>query len=144
MTSIPEIRSHSTGLEQVLAATGVPVGRGDRPAETGWQGAPGQSVFVAYLELHPIPGGFLDGPLGCPDDDLDGIWQVTAVGGNQEQCELAADLARTALLTQIPTVVDRAVCRVSIDLLSGARRDDTVTPPVWISTDRFRFSTTPS
>lgn len=141
---LPELAPHSDGLLDVLDSTGIAVGDGKKPDGAGWQAAPGASTFVPYLILHPIPGGRLDGPLGAPDDDLVAVWQVTAVGADRSQCERVADRARTALLTQTITVPGRFVGRCSIDVLSGARRDDSDITEVWIATDRFRLATTPN
>jgi hypothetical protein len=41
-------------------------------------------------------------------------------------------------------VSGRAVCIVRVDALNGCRRDDTVEPVVFITTDRFRVTTTPA
>ena len=141
--NVPAIDTHSDALCDVLQATALLARRGQKPEGGGWQGAAGQSAFKAYLILHTLPG-MLDGPVADANADLDGVWQVTAVGATQEQCEKAADLARTALLTQTITIASRAVDRISVDQLNGTRRDDTVQPPVWISTDRFRLATTPA
>lgn len=141
---IPQLAPHSTALVTELEVTGLPVGRGQKPDGAGWQGSAGQSTFVAYLVLHAIPGGTLDGSLAEPDDDLAGIWQVTAVGATAEQCELAADAARTRLLTVAPTIAGRFVMRLYVEALSGVRPDTTVVPTVFISTDQFRLATTPA
>lgn len=143
MSNIPQRAPHTNALLELLATTSHPVGRGEKPADGGWQGAGESAPFVAYLVLHPIPGGNLDGPLGAPDDDMTGVWQVTAVGAIPEQAEWAADQARDALLTTVPDVDGRAVTRIQVDVLSGVFRDTTVEPSVWISTDRYRIQSTP-
>lgn len=140
---IPELRPHSTAILSVLNGTQITFGRGKQPEGTGWQDSPGLSVFVPYGILHPI-SGLLDGPLGCPDDDLAGIWQVTSVGADQEQCEGVADTARTALLTQPIVIPGRFTGRMAVEVLIGARRDDSDVTEVWIATDQYRLASSPS
>lgn len=126
-----------------VEATDVLVGDGEQPAGSGWQGAPGASEFVPYVSVHPVPGGGLDGPLGAPHTDADVVVQLTCVGASRAQCELVADRARTATVGTHPVFDGAAVTLISIDTLAGARRDDTVEPAVWISTDRIRVHVTP-
>jgi hypothetical protein len=140
---IPERHPHTKAILDVLGSTGLAFGAGKKPDGTGWQDDPGLSVFVPYGVLHPLSGA-LDGPLGCPDDDLSAVWQVTAVGADQQQCEQVADRARVALLTLPITVPGRFVGRMSIDVLVGAVRDDSDITEEWISRDQFRLTTAPS
>lgn len=110
----------------------------------GWQGQPGASVFRPYFVVYPLPGGYFDGTLGDPDNDASLIWQVTCVGATRAQCEAAADRANDVLIGQPLNVADRFICRVWADMAGGgARRDDTVQPPVFIATPRYRVDSTP-
>lgn len=142
--SIAERSPHTTAILAVLQSTGIPADAGTVPDGAGWQGAPGTSDFHAYLVLHSIPGGNVDGSLAYPDDDSDWVWQVTAVGDTHALCEVAGDIARTALLTTLLDVEGRGTRRVTIDTPDGARRDETVKPPVFMSGERYRVATTPA
>lgn len=119
----------------------LPVGDGEAPDDGGWQGAPGQSDFVAYLVLHMLTGGSTDGSLGDPQCDAAIAFQVTAVGYTREQCEDAAGSARDALYESPIDVDGRGAEHVRDDGWGGARRDDTVDPSLFISTERYRFIT---
>ena len=110
----------------------------------GWQGDPGSSKFKPYYVVYPLPGGVFDGTLGCPDDDASLIWQVTCIGATARQCEAAVDRANSVLIGQPLTIAGRFVCRVWADMAGGGvRRDDTVQPPVFIATPRYRIDSTP-
>lgn len=129
-------------------STDIAVGDGvkERGAEAaGWQGVPGQSSFVGYAVLHSIEGGRTYGPIAEPNNDADQLYQVTGVGSTRQQAEQVADDLREALEGQYPQIADaREVMLITVDFLGGARRDDTVSPAVWITTDRFRVMTTPA
>lgn len=128
-------------------ATGIPVGDGVKAeggADAGWQGAPGQSSFVGYAVLHHIEGGRTYGTIAGPNENADLLYQVTCVGATRAQAEQVADDLREALELQYPQLADaREVMLLTVDFLGGARRDDSVSPAVWITTDRFRVMTTP-
>lgn len=143
----PARAPHTTGLVAYLTAeTALPVGDGKAPADGGWEGQPGISPFVAYLVVHSIPGGAIDGTLGEPHLDLDGIWQVNAHGGDRLSCEIAQDLARAQLLTSPPpaiTVAGRTIKWVTCDVPAGTARQDPDQPAIWSSFERYRFATAP-
>lgn len=110
----------------------------------GWQGKPGESAFKPYRVLYPIIGGTFEGPLGCPSDDASLIYQVTCVGRDRPQCEWIVDNTNDLLVEQPLTVAGRSIMRVWCDMAGGgARRDDTVQPPVFIATPRYRVESTP-
>lgn len=136
--------AHTEAIKTTLAANSasIPVGRGEAPAGGGWAGVEGKSAFTAYFVLHPINASF-DGPVADSQADLEGVWQVTAVGANQQQCEQAADVARTTLRRNVISITGRTVSLVQCEP-NGARPDHTIKPVVWISTDRYRITTTPS
>lgn len=133
---------HSAALRARLEVTGLAVGAGVAPDGVGWQGAPNASTFVGYLVLHSLTGGTVDGSI-VADEDIDWRWQVTAVGGTYDQCELVGDKARAVLLGTPLTVSGRQVLWLRIDTPDGPRRDDAVQDPVWISTEVYRLATTP-
>lgn len=110
----------------------------------GWQGKPLESKFKPYCIVYPLPGGVFDGPLGCPDNDASLIWQVTCVGATRPQCEWVVDKVNATLVGQPLTIPNRYVTRVQADMAGGgARRDDTVQPPVFIATPRCRVDSVP-
>lgn len=110
----------------------------------GWQGVPGQSTFKRYCGVYPLAGGEFHGPLGCPDDDASLTWQVTCVGATRAQCEATVDRVNELLIGQPLVVAGRHISRVWADMAGGgARRDDTVQPPVFIATPRYRVESTP-
>jgi hypothetical protein len=128
-----------------LEAADLAVGDGEQPTGSGWQGAAGLSSFVPYAVVHALAGGNTDGPISAPDDDADSLYQITGVGATREQAEAVGDVARVALCAPgALTVTGRSVCIVRVDVLNGCRRDDTVEPVVFITTDRFRVTTTPA
>lgn len=147
MTVAPARAPHTTALVTFLGTnTQLPVGDGKKPDDGGWEGDPGQSVFAAYLVVHSIPGGAIDGMLGDPHLDLDGIWQVNAHGGDRQSAEIAQDLARAQLLTSPPpalVIAGRSVKWVACDVPAGTARQDPDQPAIWSSFERYRIATAP-
>lgn len=151
--NIVKTSPHTEAVVSALRAAGLLVLSGG-PEETlaqngnqktwGWVNVAGQSVFRAYVILYSMSGGVFDGPLGCPDDDAELIYQATCVAEDQRRCEWVADEVTHALVGQELTVDGRSICRVSLDMTGGCRRDDTVQPPTYISTPRFRVASTPA
>lgn len=127
--SVPLLREHTDAVIAKLVGAGLTVGDGESPEP------PGCAVYT-------IPGGRSYGSLESPNEDADLVYQVTCVGETREQAEWVADKATTALLGGL-TVADRHVAQVDIDSFPGTRRDDTASPHVFISTPRFRVTTTP-
>lgn len=142
-------REHTDALIAALEATSIAIGdANDRTVDGdligGWQGPPGESEFRPYAIVYPLPGGTFDGTLADPDDDADLLYQITCVGGTRQQCEWVADQIHDVLTDPgTVTVPGRSVVRVVPDMAGGVRRDDTVRPPVFIATPRFRLWTTP-
>lgn len=114
----------------------------------GWQGKPGESTFLPYRALYPLPGGIFYGEdlgtLGAPYDDASLVWQVTHVGATARQCEALTDNTNELLIGQPLTVPDRFVMQLYADMAGGGvRRDDEIQPPVFISSPRYRADSTP-
>lgn len=148
MTSIPARSTQTEALEQQLAAlTGLPVGDGTKPPSGGWQGPEGSSTFAAYLVVHSIGGGTLDGPLCAPHDDSRWLWRIVAYSKTQIGAERALDQARAGLLGTHPAsnliVADRLVTRVTEDVDGGSARQDPDQPAIHRAWADFRLHTTP-
>lgn len=150
MADLAKFHPHTTAIVDALDAdpdfftfdAGLPQEPGGKG--WGWQGTPGGSAFKPYVGVFPLPGGVFDGTLGCPDDDASLIWQVTCVGATRAQCEATVDRVNSILIGQPLTVPDRWISRVWADMAGGgARRDDTVQPPVFIATPRYRAESSP-
>lgn len=140
--SLADPRTHSDALVAQIEAAGVVVGDAAPPTVAyGWQGAPGQSVFVPYAIVYPLTQSF-DGGLGCPDADSDFEWQVTCVGESREQADWVRAKVDAALIGQTLTVSGRYVPRIRSSGGAGTRRDDTTQPPLFISTPRYAAMST--
>lgn len=153
MAQLASLRTHTDAILALLRTNLYVFDAGapdldDTPGSTGewgWQGTPGRSKFRPYAVLYPLTGGVFDGTLGCPDDDANLIWQVTCVGSTRTQCEWAADKTLETLVGATPAVAGRGITRLYADIAGGGvRRDDSVQPPVFISTPRFRAYSSPA
>lgn len=136
------LRPVTNAIVEALADAGLAVGLAEKPEGVGWQGAPGQSAFVGYVVVYPMLGGITDGPIGNFNADAWAVYQLTSVGGNEEQCEWVADEARVAMLAARPAGDDWKVAHVVLDVLGGAVREDDVQPSVWYSPERYRVAVT--
>lgn len=148
MPSLASLRTHSSAfvaqLEAEAVGTLARVGDARKPPGAGWQQQPGQSEFVPYLIVYPLPVEF-DGHLAASDDQAWFYWQVTCVGETREQAEWGMDLAIAAFVGRTLTVTSRDVARVTLDdAAGGVRADETVQPTVFIATPRFRAWSTPA
>lgn len=124
-------REHTDGVIAKLVAAGLVVGDGEAP-----------DAEPPYAVVHSIPGGSATGSIEEPHEDGELVYQVTCVGTTREQAEWVAD--ESMVLLEGITVEGRSIPFVDLDTLSGARRDTTVTPALWICTPRFRIKTTPA
>lgn len=153
MTQLARLNLHTSAVVDLLDTPKVKCFDAGNPDPTegagngfGWQDTPGQSQFLPYRIVYPIPGGFFDGPLGCPSDDASLIFQVTCVGATRPQCEAIVDDTNALLVEQPASLVitGRYVTRVWAEMAGGgARRDDEAQPPVFIATPRYRVDTVP-
>jgi hypothetical protein len=138
-------------LTAAAAGTSVLIGDAEKPGTrtedtrvAGWTDAYGQSVFVPYIIVYPLTAEF-DGPLGDPDADAEFAWQCTCVGSTREQAQGIEDLAIEAFVGQTLTVTGRSVRRIRLeDGGGGVRPDESVQPPLYISTPRFAAYSTPA
>lgn len=133
MTAPAPARPHSTALVALLTAA-IPAYLGEAPATRP----------ARYVVLYPDPGT-PEGTLGDRHRWLLLEFQVTAVGTTVEQCQWAADTARTTLLTQIPTVAGRVVHPLwQVGYPPPVRRDDDVQPPVYVQPVSYRLRSVPA
>lgn len=121
---------HTTAVSAALVTAGLLVGRGQKPAGSGWQGEPGDSVFEPYVVLYPSPGSTAQEALCGPDDYLDYRVQATCVAATQPGAEAVADTVKTALVGVRLAVTGRSLRPFQIDSDRPASRDDQVSPPV--------------
>jgi hypothetical protein len=128
----------------VLEVATLRVGDGEKPANSGWQGTPGQSTFRGYVVVHPVGAFNIDGTLDQPSDDVWPLAQVTSYGATRAQCEEIADDARAAMLTGAFVVAGRSLGRWSIDLVGVVVRTDDIQPSIYMAPDRYTVFTTPT
>ena len=145
MTDIVAVREITDAIVALLEGESLAVGRGKTPDGVGWQGDPGASSYVPFVNVHPLSGGVTDGTITDPDDDADTLYQLTCVGSTQEQAEWIGDQARNAMLQRgALTVPSRTINNVRVDMLGGARQDDSVEPVVFMTIDHFRVLSVPN
>lgn len=141
--AVASLRTHTDAILAKLVATTVLVGDGIKPQAGGWVDEPGESLFRPYMILYPLTATF-DGTMYNPSDDADLEYQVTCVAETREQAEWVADQAIAALVEQTVTITGRSTLqRIQLIDAGGARRDDSVSPSVFIATPRFSLYTTP-
>lgn len=131
-------------LEIHAVNTDVLVGDTRAPDGAGWQGAPGQSVYIPHVTVYDLDGGTYDGPASAPEEDVESPLQFTCVGATAAQARMVADLVRRAFLTVELEVPDRHVCRVQPTGSGGVLPDTDVEPNVFYTVVRFTITTTPA
>lgn len=127
-----------------LTNAGYTVGDGEAPAAGGWSGAPITSTYVPYVNVHGVPGGSTDGTIADLDADASADYILISVGATRAQAEAMGDDVRATMVSGDLPLTGRRVALRRVEMLGGAVRDDTVQPPVWIVSDRFRFLTVPT
>lgn len=134
--------THTTAVAALLRTEGIVTGDAGAPTvKHSWQGTPGRSTFIPYVIVYRLEQSF-DGSLGCPDSDSDFIWQVTCVADTRAACDTLHAAVNEALVGATLTVSGRSVPRVRSDGGPGPRRDESVNPPLFISTPRFAAMST--
>lgn len=134
----------SDALVSELESTGAPIGDGEQPSGTGWQGTPGQSTFVGYIVVHCISGGISDGTLAAAHDDPQYIYQLSCHGATRAQAQLLADLSRPVMLGFRNVALDGIqVMHVDVEMEGGSRRVDTIQPAQYQAVPRYRVYATP-
>jgi len=138
MTSIPQAEPHIRAVQAVLEAalqdlpTPIHAYIGSRP-----------DADTTCVVVHGSPGD-LSGSLGDRFADISIPIQLTAVGEGPEQATAYADAARAALLSSALVVVGRSVWPPWQTASQPTLRDDTVQPPLWISTAQYSIKSNPA
>lgn len=136
-------KSHTDAVEAALVADELLVGRGQAPADGGWQGEPGASTFQAYTVLYPTPGTY-DGDLGDPLEYFDFVCQFTCVGARQQDAETLADRVKALLLNQVLSVGGRSSYRGQLEVDRPVTRDDATAPPLHYAVLQISWRTQPA
>lgn len=143
-TERPVALAAVTVLNTALGASRA--GYGDRPNGAGWQAeSPNvNTAFTGYAVVWPGMTLLEGGTMAAPNADAVQTVQVTYVGKTAEQADALRDRGRTALLTTGAIVIpNRTVGLVELSDSMVVRRDDDVTPPLYMSVDRYDIHTTP-
>lgn len=143
MTVLHSSKATTDAVVQLLTTAGERVMLDDTvPADAGWEGVPGQSMFVPYAAVDPL-GGEQDGTIRRPFSDADSRYQVTVWGATRAQSLLVLDRVHLMMLTWTLTVPGRSVALVSVEDGPVVFREDTGQPPLWRALYRYRVLTTP-
>jgi len=138
MTSIPQAEPHIRAVQAVLE-----VALGQLPTSINTYIGSRPDDVKNCVVIHGSPGD-LSGSLGDRFADISISIQLTAVGEGPEQATAYADAARAALLTSPLVVVGRSVWPPWQTASQPTLRDDTVQPPLWISTAQYEIKSTPA
>lgn len=134
--SPPLFRDHTAAVVAALdAVAGLVVGRGEMPTLAA-------GADKKYCVVYSIPGGRLSGSLEDAEEDGELVYQVTCVGETNDQAEWVVDKVM-ALLDGIGPVQGRVIPRVALESMPGVFRDESIDPPLFVATPRFRIFTTP-
>jgi hypothetical protein len=134
----------TAALIAMLQADGWAVGDAEAPDDAGWQGTPGASAFVPYVDVWPTPGGIADGTMSDPYADVQPDYIIRVWGATRAQCEAVNDRVWYRMLTTHLVLDGRQVQLVAPEVLPGAVREDVGQPPLWYAPGRWRISTTPA
>lgn len=137
MTTIPKSRPLTNALLTALRSAWSAVGDGRADDDNG------QPLPLPYAVLYPAGTGLLTGPVGDQHADADSVVQLTCVGSTREQTEALADKLRPVLLGPL-TVTGRRVMQSWLETSQPIRRDDDLTPPLFVATEQVRYLTTPA
>lgn len=133
---------HTDAVVAAIAATGMPVGRGEKPANSGWSGNPGTSTYRRYAVVYPS-SGVPDGNTAEPLEYLNYSAQINVFGATQTQAEQAADSVRGALIGRRLTVAGRSTYPVQSPGGPPTRPDNSVPPAVHMAVVEIEFRSQP-
>lgn len=146
-TIVPSLADHTRAVVTLLRSSGHLVGEGEKPPGGGWQGTPGQSSFVPYMIVDPIPGGVTSGPAGEANADASFPWDVRCVAASQYVAEQLADIAVALICTGVgPQVPGRRLTQTpSLEMRGPARPDQSMGDgqTLFLASPRFRIYTSP-
>jgi hypothetical protein len=136
---------HIQAVVDHLNDAGLNVGRGAKPAGSGWQGAPGQSAFVPYGIVWRI--GAKDAlDLSMDDDRLtmaNLLIFVRCFGGTVGEVETHLDAVHAQMLDGL-TVPERAVVRVYLDNGQTTTRSESTEVALFEAGNFYRLWTVPA
>jgi hypothetical protein len=138
----PSLATHASAIVSKLEAAGLVVGDAGPPTvEHGYRQHRG---WTAYAIVYPLTGGQFDGSLEAVNEDADLLYQVTCVAGSRATVQALEDAVNAALLPGVFTIDGRSVMACRHESTGNPRRDASVNPPAFLSTPRYRLSTTPA
>jgi hypothetical protein len=140
------VTDHVQATVDHLNARGLNIGRGVKPAGTGWQAAHGQSPFVPYGILWRI--GAKDA-VNLSLDDNRGLEAylllfVRCFGGTVAEAETLVDQVRAAMLDQTLSVPGRSLVSVQLDNGQTTTRSDNTEVGLYEAGDFYRVRTVPA
>ena len=144
--SLPLFEAHDAAVAATIAETGLAVDIGAKPDGAGWQGASGESDFVVYAIVYPLPGGSRDGSVARPYDDATLPYQITCVADTVSAARQVVDTVEAALVDGGITVAGRFVEPIEpAEAGGGIQRDDqTGDPPLFYATPRYDITSRPA
>lgn len=129
MSTVYEFRPiYATVTTRLTTQTGKAVGQAVAPKSD-----------APYAVLYPWPDVFREGGLSDANQITVTRFQVTCVGDTMEEAQWMQHKVRAALIGWVPNTAGITATPVELDDDSGVLRDDDRTPPVFYTTDRFRF-----
>ena len=141
--AVHSARLLTDAIATALTDGGLLVGVGTKPAGGGWAGTQGASTFAAFTIVYPSPGGYSDGTVATPFDDVNPDYIISSFGSTVDQAQWGDDKVRATLTAAgAVTVSGRSVMLVIPDVDGGVIRDDDVTPPIFHAPTRWRVMTT--
>jgi hypothetical protein len=115
----------------ILARIGTSTGK-----QVGLAVAPDANVYP-YAVVYPLVDESQEGSLNNPTQAVTWSWQVTCVSNGAAGAQWMQQKVRTALHGFTPTVAGLGTTPIELVDGSGVTRDDSISPPLFYSTDRF-------
>ncbi|GFH34291.1 hypothetical protein [Streptomyces pacificus] len=131
--STPAVLPHRDGIVAALEAVNLVVGRGAAPDPV--------PASRMYAVVYMSPGRSVSESLADLRTNFDALFQVTAVGPDEERCLWVADRVRAGLHAGV-TVEGRAVWRPEEIGGPPVIRDDDVSPPLFFLPIQFMIRST--
>ena len=138
--SVVDISAHDAAVLQALEVLDRPVGFAEAPE--GALEAVRDRSGEDYVIVYPVSGTRPASSAADGDGDADLVYQTTVVAKDPMAARFLIQRIDQALRAMV--VEGRAIVRFRPDVVGDVRRDDTVQPPVFIATPRWRVWTTPN